>query len=251
MLKIICQSIRNDPANAAQPFPANIDVLLPTISRQDDWTWQRFEKMHLHFLAASLGAMYNQRDNFKTVTLGDVLRGAEPANSPWLAKEVDLAKVCPDQVVEDDVKCFPKSNEKTAECVDVEDFRNVHQAKEATPTVDGYVNFRCPDGSEIVVFLQHKHRKLTSGTSVSVKEMNEERETLDARIRNSSRYDEIWRSRKTLLVFVTNRDVDGNLEGLADNVVYISRKEMPEHLHVFANCGLLNVDDCVRDDDDA
>lgn len=176
-----------------------VEAVAPAVSRADPWTWQRFERMHAYAMAARLSAM-QACGRFKDAKLGDVLAGAQPSDSPFLAQCLQLHEFAALKVVAETEQCTRTGHVS----VDFADLEHVHLCADGNPIVDAYFNVMLADGSTCTVFLQDKHSKLSVDGKVRVSEMNREFDRLSAVLKETRR--------AFVLVFVTNRTVEGLAE---------------------------------------
>jgi hypothetical protein len=223
------------------------DVVLPRVSEAQQWQWEQFEVMHLHFMAATLASIFSCETLFRSpVVLGDVLLGAQPSASSYLDLKLQLADV-QSLVVTDAKQCLRAGSD--VDLVDVSDLTHVHKCCYSTHLVDGYFTVQLKDDDDtalptyLTVFLQQKRSVLEVDGTISVKSMNTEYGKLERKLLG-----EKWSNRKFVLVFVTNRRVL-NDEGALPGVMYVSKDELEEHLHVFASRGLVPKPAMTRGDE--
>ena len=223
----------------------SIPGLLPLVSDAMPWTWQHFERFHCYFIAATLASFKRLNAHGETVPLRRVLRGAQPKNSTELDTRVCFGDFSANKIEEDELQCFtPTSAQTGKDNVILTDSATVHLAQKNTISADSYFNIQDVNGTWWTIFFRYKHSDADGKkTTVKLSEMNEWRRNINDVISKSAQLEQEedrnrWVGRRTLLVVVTNRIVEID-EALHPGVVWISRKEIEEHLHVFAHRGLL------------
>ena len=212
------------------------------------WTWQRFEEFVPSFVAARLAALRRVAAliNLPSVTLGHVLKGAQPANAPELKLRLEIDDVNALVVPKDKQQLFPRKEggTVTAEAASAAlekntavfmDTKAVRLAADSTKLVDSYFTVRVVEGTSppslLTVFLQTKHSKDT-GESIKVSEMNAslgELKPLLAGFPNGHTF---------VLVYVTNRTVQKDVRA-SRQVLWVSCEELESFMGVFAGRGLL------------
>ena len=216
-------------------------VLVKTISKAEEWTWQDFEKAHLLFLAATMKALIKEQGRFGNITLAALLRNVHPVDSPALRQPLSL----PDDFVgadytQENRQCIPKSNADQSRelSLDTKDINCVHLAAAGTPILDGYMNLRLNNlHGATTLFVQYKHSGLESSASpVSVSTMNNETSKLRNRLMKHG-----WpNDKRFLFLWVTNRAVT-NDEGAAPDkdLFWVDKDTLCEHAPLLGYRGLV------------
>ena len=169
-------------------------LLLKHISKMEEWTWQDFEKAHALYLSAVMAALIQEQSRFHpTVKLENLLRYAKPEHCAHLGRALEL----PSKFVSNDLKMekkqsIPKAGSKRKRhSVDLTTKEELVLACDGTPIIDAHLNLRLKgnDGpnqneyGDVVLFVQYKHSKLESDTTVKVSEMNTAVELLSSRLK--------------------------------------------------------------------
>lgn len=136
--------------------PINSRMLCCTISKNDGWTWQRFESAHICYLAAVLCAIAKTRKQFWTdkgheVTVSNVLASVSPRPNHDILRKVFTPQDSFDalEIIKDEQQCIPKGNARSkVHAVNTADLNHMHQAQDGTPIIDAYVNLKlsCSEG---------------------------------------------------------------------------------------------------------
>jgi len=224
----------------------SVSGLLPRLNGATAWTWQQYEKFNAYFTAAVLGGLCRwHRKLNRTITIGDILRAAVPANAPELGLELNLpSSFKANQITEETQQVLPP---KSADKFDLSDYETVHLCAFGNGLVDAYVNLKAMDGTFWTLCFQYKHTDWAgSNTPLTVDKINKgfnsfrKRMTL-ARTQNKEK----WQDRNTLYCYVSNRELVGDLKSLDRGQdrdrgpLVISRDQLQTYLHVFAGRGLV------------
>ncbi|CAJ1926732.1 unnamed protein product [Cylindrotheca closterium] len=209
-------------------------LILKAPTRADPWTWQSFEKVHLLYLAATMGAMVKEREQFKDISLRTYLRNLQPAGNSYLSQKLVLPlEFQSNNYIEDERQCI--SNQKIR--VTTEDHAHVHLAKAGTPIVDGYLNVKVLGGKRLTIFLQYKHSELLSSNArVNVSHMNEAAQNLDHCLDPQHGWDVEgdW-----IFVWVTNREVIQDVEAIHERLLWVDSNSLCEHCPLIGERGLV------------
>lgn len=238
-------------AHEESDLPLDISTLCCNVTKSDPWTWQRFEKAHMYYLAAVLHAIAKTKNEFwkdRSPTLSNALVSASPSDNMFLGKRLQVSEdFVPTKIIEDATQCIPRNNAKSKDlAVDLADVTHVHQAMDGTPIIDAYVNLSVGDNNdETTLFIQYKHSKECSDSTVKVSFMNSEAERLEEKISKSS-----WDQRSWLFLWVTNREVNKDTDDVHKNLIWVGKDALIEHAPLIGGRGLVSGNDFVRDEID-
>ena len=114
-------------------------------------------------------------------------------------------------------------------------------ACDGTPIIDAHLNLRLKgnDGpnqneyGDVVLFVQYKHSKLESDTTVKVSEMNTAVELLSSRLK---RYQ--WKG-EWLFLWVSNRNVIEDTKNPDPHLLWVGKNELVKHAPLIGRRGLV------------
>ena len=125
----------------------------------------------------------------------------------------------------------------------------VVKACEGTPIIDAHLvlNLGKTDGSQnaedVVLFIQYKHSKLESKTTVKVSDMIQACKSLDERLK-LCHFQSPW-----LFLWITNRKIDNDVKNSDSRLLWVGREQFVKHAPLIGRRGLVTVEPCRRNDD--
>ena len=233
------------------------DLLLKHITNMEVWTWQDFEKAHALYLSAVMAALIQtQPQFFEKVTLGNLLRHAQPTSSAHLNRTMEL----PNQfnalnLSEQAEQSIPKKTRKRKHhSVDLDELEELLLACDGTPIVDAHLNLRLSMANggnrrvSVVLFIQYKHSKLGSKTEVKVSEMNAAVAELNSRLQHCKN----WKGGEWLFLWVSNRVINDREDHVTPDprLLWVGKNELVKHAPLIGRRGLVPVPDNIRKDEE-
>jgi hypothetical protein len=217
-------------------------LLVKTLTKADQWTWQDFEKAHMLYLAATMAAIIREQERFSQITLGTFLRSVQPETSRFLSCQVCLPKTFNALgFTKQTRQCIPRSDarpgSKHGVCTD--NLSEIFQVAPGTPIIDSFLNIdletTAANQQRTTLFIQHKHSGLESATSaISVSMMNNEVQKLAKRLAQCD-----WSEHQEwIFLWVTNREVVKNAIP-HDKLLWVSRAELMDHAPLLGTRGLV------------
>lgn len=230
------------------------EVLLRDMTNSMTWGWEIFEQAHAHYLAAVMAALIETKDEFfgGSVTLGNLLRHANPAGNVYLQRTLQLPLSFDGVNVKKEVKqSIPRgTGKRKRHTVDLDTKQEVMLAADGTPIIDGHINLTLGNAGDatgdgaVTLFMQYKHKKLESKTQVKVSEMNAAVQLLESRLKTSK-----WQGGDWLFLWVSNRQVVVDMENTDHRLLWIGKDDLVKHAPLIGRRGLV-LEETDRADED-
>ena len=218
-------------------------LLLKHISIAEQWTWQDFEQAHGLYLGAVIAALIKTKDIFfEKVTLGNLLKYAQPRRNAHLSRTLELPpRFDGINLKKAKNQSIPKATGKRKRhSVDLKAKEEVMLAADGTPIIDAHLNLtlsKADDSTQnvdVILFIQYKHKKLNSKTQVKVSEMDAAVELLASRLKGSE-----WGGHEWLFLWVSNREVEMDMDSPDHRLLWVGRKDLVKHAPLIGCRGLV------------
>ena len=216
-------------------------LLVKVPSEAEEWTWQDFERAHVLYLAATIGATIAKQNMFEKITLGTILRSVQPKENTVLLRTLKLPAFFDSYMFQkQESQCIPNANakKKKAHSVNLQDFSRVFLVADGTPVIDAFVNLRLKAGTagrprSTTLFIQYKHSGLDSRDSaVNVSTMNQSVTLLAGRLKKHG-----WPKKQDwILLWVTNREVERDVEP-NEKLLWVDKASLAKHAPLLGRRG--------------